>query len=191
MEGEKRGEAAPPGREPKGTQVRLGAIIALGVVAGFLVWLLFLRDGDGEEVQVGEEVAVAAEELSDVADSVGHEIYWVGERPDTTLELTRTGEGVVIRYLTDGAKLGDKRPDFLSVGTYRVGDGIAALRAAAEAAGGKPTELEGGGLLFVNPAVPSSAFLAYPDSELQIEVYDPTPDAALALAKSGAVQPVP
>jgi hypothetical protein len=76
------------------------------------------------------------------------------------------------------------------VGTYPVAEPVAALRRLAAEAGSRPSRLAGEGLVVVNPDEPHSVYLAYPDSELQIEVYDPEPGRALRLLRSGAVEPV-
>ena len=51
--------------------------------------------------------------------ALGHQIYWAGPRAKVTYELTVTRGGLVyVRYLTAGAKVGDPRPNFVTVGTY-------------------------------------------------------------------------
>jgi hypothetical protein len=42
----------------------------------------------------------------------------------------------------------------------------------------------------IDRAHPTSVYVAYPDRDLQIEVYDPDPAHALSVAKSGVVRPI-
>jgi hypothetical protein len=55
---------------------------------------------------------------------------------------------------------------------------------------GDAEELANGGLALVDADRPSSVYLAYEGQPYQVEVYDPSPDRALELVTSGAVQPV-
>jgi hypothetical protein len=43
----------------------------------------------------------------------------------------------------------------------------------------------------VVPGSPTSVFVAYPGATAQAEIYDPHLGEALALARSGAIRPVP
>ena len=48
----------------------------------------------------------------------------------------------------------------------------------------------GGGIALVDAGYPSSVHMAFPGVDFQVEVYDPSPQRALAVALSGDVQPV-
>ena len=176
--------------------LRLGALIAALLVVGGLVYFLAIRDGDdgqstGELSKRAPAVTVAEDDLGAVAKSVGHEIYWAGPQDGATIEVTKTDPGnVFIRYLTEGAQAGDPEPNFLSVGTYPVKDALGALEAAAKKDGAITAKLDGGGLAVTNSEDQSSVYVAYPDSNLQIEVYAPDPDTAFEIATSGAIEPV-
>ncbi len=134
---------------------------------------------------------VEAGDLAALEDSLGHALYWAGERPSGQLELTEEVDGsVYLRYLPPGVEAGDPRPDFLTVGTYPVAAADAALRRTAADSGSNLGRTGDGGLTLVNPSSQGSAYLAYPGSDLQIEVYDPAPGRALRLIRSGAIRPV-
>lgn len=178
---------------------RLGAVLALALVAAALVYFLVIR-GDGESEggadvtklpQGGEPVAVSEDDLASVAESVGHDIYWAGPQEDATLEVTQTEPGnVFVRYLPEGAQTGNPEPDFLTIGTYPVEDALAALEREAEEDGALTEETDDGAFVLTNESDPTSVYMAYPGSDLQIEVYAPDPDLALEIATSGAVEPV-
>ena len=95
-----------------------------------------------------------------------------------------------MRYLPEDADIGDPSPDFLTVATYPLENGYARVLAAAEEEGAKTEELPNGGLALVDADRPSSVYLAYEGEPYQVEVYDPSPDRALELVTSGAIQPV-
>jgi hypothetical protein len=135
--------------------------------------------------------AVSVEELERLAGTLAHPLYWAGEEPDTTYELTRTSDGgIYIRYLPLDAEIGAREPDHLTVGTYRLENALEALTADAEAEGVEAIELEGGGLAFADPDGPTSVYLAFPGEDVQVEVYDPDPERARDLVTSGRIVPV-
>jgi hypothetical protein len=133
---------------------------------------------------------VGVADLTALEGSLGHELYWAGERQSEQLELTEEADGsVYLRYLPNGTEAGDPRPQFLTVGTYPVTGAVAALHKTASRAGSKLGHADGGGVVLHNPSSPGDAYLAYPGSDLQIEVYDPA-GRALDLIRSGAIRPV-
>jgi hypothetical protein len=165
-------------------------VLSVALVAAVVVWL---ARGDDSSSAADEPDVVAAPQLSEFAGEQGKPIYWLGERPNKSYELTEAPSGrVYIRYLTGDAEAGDERAAFVTVATYPNGDGIAALRRAArEQKGAELGRTDDGATLLVDPTSPNNAHLAYPGANLQIEVYSPVPGQALRLASRGAVQPVP
>ena len=97
-------------------RVRLGAVVAVALAVGFGAWLL-VRDGDGDSsTERAEPVATTLADLRALDEQSGHPVYRVGPRPGTKYEVTRTSNGnVYIRYLTEGAPVGDERPNYLTV----------------------------------------------------------------------------
>ena len=177
--------------------LRLGVVIALAILTGALVYFLVIRDDDdgGAEVATlpkgGQPAEVPEDDLASLVDTVGHDVYWAGPQDDVTYEVTRTEPGnVFVRYLPEGTEAGNPEPDFLTVGTYPVEDATAALERAAEKEGAIVERPDDGALVVTNESDPTSVYMAYPGSDLQIEVYAPDPDVALEIATSGAVQPI-
>jgi hypothetical protein len=169
--------------------LRLGAIVAVIIGVALLAWLVLGGDDDGGGSNEPQEVSV--EDLQEEAGSADLPIYWAGPQAGTTYEFTETDDGsVYVRYLPEDAEIGDPSPDFLTVATYPIENGYARVLAAAEQKGAETEELPNGGLALSDPARPSSAYLAYEGEPYQVEVYDPSPDRALDLVVSGAVQPV-
>ena len=61
------------------------------------------------------------------------------------------------------------------MGTYPVQDAVAALQHEADKPGAKTDSAPGGGFVLTSSDAPQSVYLAFPNSNYQIEVYDPTP----------------
>jgi hypothetical protein len=134
---------------------------------------------------------VTEEELAALADFLQMPVHWAGPRPGRRYELTTTPEGrVYVRYLPRGAKVGDRRAAFLTVGTYPQRDGLATVRAAAKRAGAATAELRGGALAVYDRSRPTSVFVGNPGADYQIEVYHPDAEQALRLVVSGQIVPI-
>jgi hypothetical protein len=136
---------------------------------------------------------VTARTLSGLSRALGRPVYWGGPRPRFTYELTlaSNAQRVYLRYLPPGVPLGSPRPDYLSIGTYSVRGAAAALHARARQPGGVGLKLPHGAVGYYSTVRPTSVYLAFPGTNEQIEVYDPSPSVALHMAESGLVRPVP
>jgi hypothetical protein len=174
---------------------RVTAVIAIAVVAGFLVWYFAIRDtgsstgtfNGGKPTQISDTTGG----VGDLANSAGHPVYWVGPQPGTKLEATLLTNGdAYVRYLTQNAPIGSQQPDFLTVGTYPVPKAYKALQKVATQSGAIVKHGANGALVVTNDSNPRSVYIAYPNKNIQIEVFDPDANRALQLATSGAVTPV-
>jgi hypothetical protein len=87
-------------------------------------------------------------------------------------------------------KLGDPKPNYLSIGTYPQADAFRTLKATAKKQKVRTIKLRGGGLAFADKSRPTSVYLAYPGSAYQIEVFHPSAARARQLVASGAIVPV-
>lgn len=151
--------------------------------------------GGGSKSQTASQrspaVAASVTDLHSLEGSLRHPIYWAGAKTDYTYELTQTrGGNVYVRYLPAGVKVGDSRPDFLTIGTYPQPRAFQQVQAAARRKGAHKTRLPHGGLAVQNPSRPTSLYLAYPNSGLLVEVFDPSADAARTLVRSGQIRPL-
>jgi hypothetical protein len=186
--------------------LRIGAVVALALLAGFGVWLV-LRATDDEPTTQGAAgttapvatttaprqpsqgpFAMTPAQLEKLAADLGHPVYWAGPVPDRTYEVTVTRDGLVyVRYLPPGAALGDERPNFLTVGTYPDTDAIGTVEASRERDGAQPILVGGDSdaLAVVNESLPNSVYAAYPGVPFLVEVYSPDPAAARAVVRTG------
>jgi hypothetical protein len=179
------------GRSPE--WVRIGAVVGAAIVVAFLVWLLAIRNGDdngGSSDNAASSGAtgpaiVTPSDLSAYAAGVGHPVYWAGTRTGTQVELWQVASGnIFVRYLEGGAKAGDPSPDFLTIATYPFKNALAALRAKAAKPGEQSESLAHGGFLLYGASNPKSVYVAYPNQDVEIEVYDPNPQQALEVARN-------
>ncbi|MEA2311251.1 MAG: hypothetical protein QOE28_1219 [Solirubrobacteraceae bacterium] len=139
----------------------------------------------------GHPAVTAVQDVPAVARQVGHAVYGAGTQPGTKLELTRGTSGEVwVRYLSGGAAAGDKRPNYLTVGTYRQANALAATQKAAKGKRMKSAPLPGGGLMLYSLDRPTSVYVARPNSDFLVEVYSPDAAQAQGLARGGAIVPL-
>ena len=173
------------------------AVIALALSIAFFVWAV--RRGDDDEsapeppptpAQAEVPRIVDEEELTEVASAVGHDVYWAGSIPDTELEVTESEDGsVLVRYLQDGAAVGEGQTEFLAIGSYPLVDTKKTMEEFAEQPGAIVRQTPDGREVMTTKQRPTNVYFASPDDTLQIEVFDPSPTKAMSLARSGDVQP--
>jgi hypothetical protein len=135
-------------------------------------------------------VVVSAKSLARVATTAQRPIYWAGALPKQTYELTHRQGSFLLRYLPPGLALGVPTPQ-LTVGTYPVANALAAVKRLTTAKGASMIKLTGGGIAAINPRFPKSIYIAYPGSNYEIEVFDPSPTHARQLVTSGRITAVP
>ena len=187
-----------PGSRSSFPRIRAGAVIAVALLAGFLVWLLVVRDDDSNSSPgttttsaPTEPVIITRAGLRTLASAVGRPIYWAGPRSGVNYELTKTADNrVFIRYLPKGVANGSSDP-YLTVGTYPLQDAFAVTKRQAQQEGSVKVTIGGGGVAFYSDESPTNVYFAYPRSDYQIEVYDPSPTRARRLVSSGKVSEVP
>jgi hypothetical protein len=169
--------------------VLIGGAIALAIVFGVVIWLISRAGSDEPAPERAQASAASIRRLNELASSIGHPVYWAGPQPRFVYELSRTKDGrVYIRYLPPNAEVGDRTPNYLTVGTYPQRNALATLRATAAKQQARTIRLVGGGLAFQDTNRPSSVYLAYPRSDYQVEVYAPSPGTARALVAAGQIK---
>jgi hypothetical protein len=168
-----------------------GSVLGLALVVALVAWLTTRDDGEPAASEVTTETrTLSAAEVGDIAALVGHPVYWAGPVPGTELEATESSDGSVqIRYLAAGAEAGEGSEEALTVGSYPLPDPAGALAAFAERPGSSTHRARDGRTVVVSEQNPTSAYFASPDGTVQVEVYDPSPKRALALALSAKVHP--
>lgn len=146
----------------------------------------------GESVKVvapsGTPVLLSAAQLQAASRVLGQPIYWAGPRKGFSYEFTLTQNGYAfVRYLPHGVRPGDPTSKYQIVATYPLSGAYAALKHYAK---GKESHGPGGSIYFVKPGHPTNVYVAFPRVDYEMEIYDPSPAAARALATSGRLAPV-
>lgn len=115
-------------------------------------------------------------------------VYWAGPRAGTTYELTLTsGDDVFVRYLPPGVAVGADQADYLTVATYTRPGAYQALREVATGSTFTSEETASGAFVVYAAANPTSAHFSFPDTDLQVEVYDPEAGRAVDLVLDGSI----
>jgi hypothetical protein len=180
---------------PKG---RLAVGIGVAVVTALAVFLLIDR-GNSEGGSDGSKqtrpeargpVVVTLDSLRALAGSVGHPIYWSGQRAGGYELTVDANRNIFIRYLEGRMTAGSRSQTSLTVATYPFANAFETLKSASRRPGVAVAHTPDGGLVVASKASPDNAYIAYPHRDYQIEIYDPRAGRALALATKGAISPV-
>ena len=134
--------------------------------------------------------AASEDQVRNLASSLNHPIFWVGKRAGITYELTNASNGnVYVRSLPPRVAVGSPKA-YLSVATYPFPNAYAATKRLTKQDNIEQVSAPGGGVAVVNNGYPLSIHLAYPGSDYQVEVFDPSAATARALVSSGQVQAI-
>lgn len=168
--------------------IRPAVISATALALALLAGCGGSDSGSSQQANSGEATVVSADSLRETASKGTTPVYWAGEQDGTELELSRPDKDrTYVRYLTGGAKAGDKRADFLTIGTYAQPNAVASLRRQAQRSGGTVDHAPGNATVYFNRDNPQSVYLAYPGNPVEVEVFDPSFKRALQLAESGQI----
>jgi hypothetical protein len=184
-------------------RVSIGALIAIAAAIAFVVWLAVgcgssksnspatTTTAPASTVAAISARAATRAELRALAVQVGHAIYWVGPESGRSYELTRTAsDRIFIRYLPHGVAPGSKKAAYTFVGTYPFTGAYKALQGLAKKKDDTSLSVPGGGLAVYGRSSPTNIYVAFPGSDVEIEVYDPDAKRARSLVAAGQVQPV-
>jgi hypothetical protein len=198
-----RADPRTPGSRGKRTKaIRIGTVLGVALAAGAAVWL-FAMEGENRPSAattaqtttaanvVGAPRATSLAALRKLA-AAGTAVYWAGpEEQGQTLTLVTGSDGSsYVRYLPPGVKVTDPVPPSLVVATYPLKDGLAAVERAAREPDAVSIALENGGMAVYSKSRLTNVYFAYPDADVQVEVYDPAAGGALELVRSGSITPV-
>ncbi len=172
-------------------------MLAVVIAAGAAAWFLTRNSSSNPAATTTTNttsvtplgpIAITPAALAAYSRTLGQPIYWVGPRRGYTYELTETSSAYVyVRYLPPGVRVGDKRANWLIIATYPFANAEARLKEIAHGGG---ATLPGGGFELPDASYPDSVHLAFPRENYEVEVYDPSPGIARAVAASGTVKPV-
>ena len=172
---------------------QLGVLaVAVTVAAAVVGWLLLHAEPNTVSPATPSGPAlVSQKQLEGLASSSTTPVYWAGPRQGFSYELTRTADGrTYVRYLPQGVPAGDRRAEFLVVGTYERPHAFSDLSRAGARSGAGSVKLNHRGVLVFTDRRPHSAYFSYPGASNQVEVFAPSGATALALVLHGEIKQI-
>jgi len=179
---------APASRWSVGTAL-IAVLVALTLVLT-VVGVVRMRGGDeGFKPDLGVPTEASVADLRDLA-SPSRPVYWTGPPASGKLEVTRTSrDAVYVRYLPEGVELGNRQPKYTTIATYPMPNAYSSMLRTSRTKGVRSERVPGGGLAVWRRSPGTSVYVAYPRVKYLVEVYDPSPVRARALAL-GSLQQV-
>ncbi len=170
-------------------------MLAIAALVALVVWLLVRGGGSGSSGEPSATpiapVSATPAHIRDLSVEIGRPIYWLGPEEDKVYELQRTAQDrIYVRYLPPDVSVGTSSAGYRLVGTYPVQDAYDVLKSLAKTSGEASFKAPRGALAVYSKSRPTNIYLAYPGSDVQIEVYDPSSAQARSLVASGRVVPV-
>lgn len=141
------------------------------------------------EITTGK-VSLTERELIDAVKKIGIDVYWAGPVKDAKYTLAVPVEGqAYVRYLPNGDGLSDTKPNYVVIATYTTADAFTATQAAGNQTDGLTFINSEGAAVYYSKDSSTNVYVAYPNSNYQIEVFNPIATAALDIAsKPGALK---
>lgn len=130
----------------------------------------------------GQLALTEAELRADVKNQHGV-TYWAGPMAGALYTFNHLDSGQnFVRYLPNGKGLADVQQTYRIVATYQDPKAYQTMQAAGKLATGVSITNPDGSLVYYAKATPTHVYLAYKTLAFQIEIFDPTPGAALKIA---------
>lgn len=147
-----------------------------------------LSDRTTLAAQTSGGVCLTESELKSIVKENNIQAYWTGPIKNATYTLNSSTAGqVFVRYVPEGEKCDDVRPNFRVIATYEEADAFATTESAGTTADGVSLLNTDGSIVYFNKNVPTNIYVAYPGINYQIEIYDPNPKEAVSLATTQGV----
>jgi hypothetical protein len=182
-------------RQPMGNQqLRIAILVVVAALVGVGLWLAFgnskhKKKGPANLTTAILPISLSKNQLLNKASNAGQPIYWIGPKRHYHYEFRRlTNKYIYIRYLPKGVKVHGEPGKLIIVATYPWQHAYAALKKANNGRGvaGK----DGSFIIPSRPGDTKSVLMAWPHGSYEVEVFDPTPGKAAAIAASGQVASV-
>ena len=139
---------------------------------------------------IAGKVALTEPELIAAVKQLGIDVYWAGPVKDAKYTLAVPADGqAYVRYLPNGQGIEDTKPNYVVIATYTTTDAFTATQAAGNTSNGVTFVNTEGAAVYYNKDTPTNVYVAYPNLNYQIEVFDPIAATALEIAsKAGALR---
>ncbi len=139
---------------------------------------------------VAGKIALSEKDLIAAVKKLGIAAYWVGPVKGASYTISVPVDGqAYIRYLPNGQGLEDKNANYVVIATYTTTNAFAATQAAGNQSNGVTFINTEGAAVYYNKDTPTNVYVAYPNLNFQIEVFNPISTTALEIgSKKGALR---
>lgn len=139
---------------------------------------------------IAGKVALSESELVDAVKKLGVTVFWAGPVKDAKYTLAVPADGqAYVRYLPNGQGIDDTAPNYVVIATYTTTNAFTATQSAGNQSNGVSFINAEGAAVYYSKDTPTNVYVAYPNLNFQIEIFDPIAATALDIAsKSGALK---
>jgi hypothetical protein len=139
---------------------------------------------------IAGKVALSESELIDAVKKLGVTVYWAGPVKDAKYTLAVPADGqAYVRYLPNGQGIDDTAPNYVVIATYTTTNAFTATQSAGNQSNGVSFINAEGAAVYYSKDTPTNVYVAYPNLNYQIEIFDPIAATALDIAsKNGALK---
>jgi len=171
----------PITKNPKRPTRLLILIIAVGILtAGG--YTFFSNSGVADNDKIQAKVAMTEQELKDVIAAKHLIVYWAGPLEGAKYTLTATTPGIVyLKYIPGGVSFSDPKIYFRTVGTYAVPNAFVVTQSTGAKQGSVGFTNADGYAVFYSLSRPTNIYMGIKKIDIQVEIFDPRADQALAL----------
>ncbi|HEX7405952.1 MAG TPA: hypothetical protein VF307_08535 [Candidatus Nanopelagicaceae bacterium] len=121
-------------------------------------------------------------ELRSLVVARGLNVYWLGSKPGMKYLInTSQANGISLRCIYPAASSGTAEP-YYDVGTFVSQNAFALTQKAAQQANGVGFVNIDGNAVYYDSRDPKNVYIGLKNADIQVEIYDPRPDQALAAA---------
>jgi hypothetical protein len=129
------------------------------------------------------QVALTESQLIEIIKRDNLVAYWLGPQQGAKYTLNVTaGSQVFIRYLPNGQGLEDISQSYVIVGTYPQANAYEITEAAGAQPNGVTFLNADGAMVYYSKLLPTNVYLAFPNNDYEIEIFDPADGGALSSA---------
>ena len=176
--------------------VLIGGAVVVIVVAAIISFSVGGDDKDSAPANNGGATASASnapvntDGLKALVTAVGGagKVFWAGEEAGSTYVLRTEANGQAsVRYIPSGGDPNAQGAVYRVLGSYPIKGAFDVTKKAAEGADSVLLTNSDGSIVVYNKNKTTNVYIAFPDVDVQIEIFDPTPGKALELATSGRI----
>lgn len=166
--------------------------VVITIILSLAIQSIFnLSVGSATSSQSENQVVLNESELRQIVSELGQTIFWAGPMTNARYTLNVNDTASFVRYLPEGEGADDTSMNYLIIATYAINGAFDAVRSAGNEQEGILITNSDGAAVYYNKSAPNNIYLAYPNSNFQIEIFDPSDERALQVATNpGLIQPI-